>query len=71
MKQYDNIAWFLLRQEVEEKRQELIKVANTLHFYKKVLLEIKEIAKEHKTTANCNYLEDMEKILEKIKECGC
>ena len=31
--------------------------------------QIKEIAKKHKATAHCDYLTDMEQILQKISEC--
>lgn len=33
------------------------------------LVEIKEIAEKHKATAHCDYLIDMDKILQKISEC--
>lgn len=33
------------------------------------LTEIKEIAKKHKTTAHCDYLTDIEQILQKISKC--
>lgn len=35
---------------------------------KQTLTEIKEITEKHKATAHCDYLTDMDKILEKIKE---
>lgn len=35
---------------------------------KQTLAEIKEIAEKHKATAHCDYLIDMDKILQKISE---
>ena len=37
--------------------------------YKQALTEIKEIAEKHKATAHCDYLTDMDNILQKISEC--
>lgn len=36
--------------------------------YKECLTEIKEIAEKHKATAHCDYLTDMDEILQKINE---
>ena len=37
---------------------------------KQTLTEIKEIAEKHKITAHCDYLTDMDNIIQKISECG-
>ena len=37
---------------------------------KQTLTEIKEIAEKHKVTAHCDYLTDMDNIIQKISECG-
>ena len=36
---------------------------------KQTLTEIKEIAEKHKVTAHCDYLTDMDNIIQKISEC--
>jgi hypothetical protein len=36
--------------------------------YKQAIEKIKEIAEKHKATAHCDYLTDMDKILQKISE---
>lgn len=50
---------------VENARNELKQECDQL---KQTLTEIKEIAEKHKVTAHCDYLIDMDKILQKISE---
>ena len=47
--------------QLKRKEQECNKLKQTL-------AEIKEIAKKHKATAHCDYLTDMDKILQKISK---
>ena len=53
---------FDLYKQLERKEQECESL-------KQNLTEIKEIAEKHKATAHCDYLTDIEHILQKISEC--
>ena len=48
--------------EESKKEQQINKLATCIE-------QIKEIAKKHKATAHCDYLTDMQQILQKISEC--
>lgn len=58
-----------ISQEVVLNKNKIIeKLEKEIVKYKQTFEEIKEIAEKHKATAHCDYLTDMEQILQKISE---